>query len=172
MHQSLPMAIQQQQRLEQQRLEQHRLYVEQQERLKRERKDSLQYIPRGPHIGSASQEPQPTSQLREMGPALTQSPMAAAARAVTSGPGPLSACDNPTVSFRSAPSPHSAHIQVDSSGSGPYLSSNPGAISSRLNASNVPPAVSRSESFGMLVSLRLPPPGIFDGVGKENDTRQ
>lgn len=57
MHQSLPNAIQRQQQLEQRRHEMHRRYVEEQERLKMERRKSQQAAVRWPRAALHSQRP-------------------------------------------------------------------------------------------------------------------
>jgi Zinc finger, C2H2 type len=155
MHQSLPMAIQQQQRLEQQRLEQQRLFQDEQEQRKRQRQLQTRPQVEGER-GEVSQSQVPAAGLRE-------SPLLAAARAVASSSDISSA--GVESSLRSFPGRYSeAYDDRTIRGAHPvsYLERSVAQTNTQVEAPIIPPAVSRAESHGMLSSLRLPPPDLFE----------
>lgn len=158
MHQSLPNAIQQQQRLEQRRLEQHRQYLDEQEKLKIERRKAQVVAERWPQGARQAQRP-PQTTTRNLAP--NPSPLIAAAQAAVAIASPVSAVQNPEVSNGKVLQDTSLREQLPSVVYG--VETHPGSSAKDTHQLNIPASVKETKALdqgGMLTSLRLPPLGL------------
>lgn len=158
MHQSLPNAIQRQQRLEQRRLEMHRQYVEEQERLKTERRNSQRVSGRWPPATLQSQGPPhgcgPSASTFVTGTHLSvnASPVSAAKGSDFPTGTPLQESVKQDMSLRDR-----GYV---SSGTQPPLAHSATGIEQDIHRAPDYQSASRSYQAGMLTSLRLPPLGL------------